>query len=542
MISKKKKILIFFLIVIFTVLIRIIGVPNEQYVDTFVVHQYANSINRYHYLNWVFNPLSLTGYFPFAFPSLTPLIYSISALMGGIEIRISVLILSLLFTLSIIAFTYLVLKNIFSNFLLIIFGVFFMTSSMFFIIMTQWQLSSRIPSMLFTIVFLYFYLNLIKSRRKKYFFMLCLIGGLMVITHRSFIFLMPFIILPTVIIFLLNKIELKYSWFREILYYFYIFTISLVFILPLLGLDIVNMLGLRISYWVSHKYDAIPFIGTFLTFIFDYIQNTNPLIIFAFIGIIYITFKRKKTQIEKLLIWSIICASPILFDREYFLLAYLIFFAILTVIGFIFCLEQLNRFTSVQIKNVIILIIIITSIFHTSWFYYRNLRPLKNQLGYFDWIDDQTLSTANFLNYNIDSNNKILFNDQFLKFRIKSFSNIYSVDYIDLLKEDKYRNEITFVPSLSMRMYKSGFFSTKSIIKLENKREVLTDYNFYEYWSFMGSSEERYTLWDFFNISYLVENKNFKGSYDVDNSFKYDFTKDYPIIYDNGLMSIYILK
>jgi hypothetical protein len=150
-----------------------------------------------------------------------------------------------------------------------------------------------------------------------------------------------------------------------------------------------------------------------------------------------------------------------------------------------------------------------------------------------------TISAGNYLDNNVDDK-RAIFNQALIKKRLKTVSNIKSLDYLDLISIPSFRDKLEFSMG-SKRQYKSGFMTTNTLL-LQNRRETYSDYNFYEHWAFRGAPSEKEAIYDYFNIKYLIENKYRPGIYTVTRGFRYSLPLQTNAIYDNDLEKIYDIE
>ena len=319
-------------------------IPHEAGNDSFFIHRAADSIIYYHQIKWLASPFSLAGYYPYSYPSAIPTLLAETSYITGIPMEYTILLFTWIEGLLAVFFSFYLGRKIipwrYGKWIL----VFVTAFSPGFLYFSLWTVSTRgFMSVIFILlIYLLFETrNFKNSKKAKKFTALFLIFFLISPTiHRSWVFLIPFILVfiifrvlsqrvniknpkiyyltPIILLFLiLASLQLMMSFYTEIWKYFNIYNINAPSTYYILGLlygrlngPLIFLLPLGIYYIFKHKNEwnlyfllfiilILPFyfIGTY-TSVISYV--VFPIIIsYGILGLIRANIKNAKIQTKK---------------------------------------------------------------------------------------------------------------------------------------------------------------------------------------------------------------------------------------------------
>ena len=540
-----KKYIIIILLVLLNIVIRILFVPHEMGIDSFRTHYLANSIKEVGFAKWVLNPLSLIGFYPYSYPSgISFVLASISSLTQT-SLELVILIFSILIGVIGLIGMYLFLKEYSNNDLISWIGGFIFSVSPLFLNFTWWTISTRGS---FVVVVPFIFWGVLKYERTKNFKLILL--TILLIIFSSFIhrmFLLALFLIP--ISYFGAKIILKR--FNENRFFkIYIIACLLFVILLVLPffLNIEPYETWKFTYKDGYFFDAGTNqdydLGTlddkiiFLNMVIDYLSNLGIIFLFVPIGFFLLSKKIKdKIKFKDLfIIFPFFLSAPLFLNGYYVSMFFLPLFCLLATMGFKYFISLFQN--KILIKNMVFILVILTLIFSL----FMNFHWINNFENYNEkaWIEDSTISSANFINKYNEEKKSILISNPLLNDRLKSYTNLpllpaNSHEYIGLLIYDIYTKEDIEI-DFSLKYL---ITPVKSFIKLKSTKR-----NFYRDWAdFVIKplySVKSMEIKNFYNVGYVLEKK--KALYLRDHwKFYKDLEKTQPKIYDNNNIEIWYL-
>ena len=145
-------------------------VPHEQGWDSFIIHQMAQSISRYGYMKWIFNPLSYIGYYPYSYASGIPVFLSSFSQLSGLDMEHTILFFCLVESVLFFVFAYMAASIFTRNFTFKFLAGISYSLAPGVIWFTDWTISTRGPLILLfpLFIFLIFKVFVKKNINKKY--------------------------------------------------------------------------------------------------------------------------------------------------------------------------------------------------------------------------------------------------------------------------------------------------------------------------------------------------------------------------------------
>lgn len=542
--NNSPRLIIIILLAIYTLVLRIPIFNHELGVDGFLIHRYTDLISTSHFAGWILHPLSFIGQYPFSYPSAVPFFLSANSQVTGLSTEKTILMMSIFIAITSILNIYVMSHEVLnSNKTSAFFAVlttFVFSNFILFIKYTLWRADTRglflavIPLLL---LFMFKSMNQKIDTRKIIYLSLILILLLFSI-HRVMLFGILFLLVPYLLNIIYTKAFKDKLLFNAIPFMILFISIVLAF-LPLTGVITIPT-G---TMFIESKFGN-AFSSEFLNLMFGYVTYISPLIIFAPIGLIFMSFDKKNINpIRSFILFNVLCSSIFIYDRAYALLFQMPILTLLISYGLFSIIFLTNniRYDKLLPYGIVILVII-SSVFST-YIIYINYKP-NNFETYNEWIDDKTYNVALFMG-NIPSNKIILSNHAPTTKRVSAISQIPSIhNDIDIIATNPHiRNNLQFsMPNLkiiineqglsSVRATQDWYFTESYKLYYAHKHEEnigLTDKKIYSY------------LLSKYNITAYIHYKPLNVNYRIYgvSPFIQETTAIQYKVYDNGIENVY---
>jgi len=401
--------------------IRYPTVQHEIGVDSFVIHILTNSIIEYQYGKWLLHPLSYIGLYPLSYPSAYPFLAAGVSSSSGIDVELSILIISVVLGLVGVFSTYFLAREIKNDDLFCFIAAVAFSLSPIFIKTTYWQASTR---NLFMALAPACILLLLKTRG----FSINRVNILFIITlltvgtsHRLGVFMIFILIayLTAVLLYALHKqlvpLFAKSKRTKHSVRIGMVSLISAIFIgllvmlvsgnNPLQGAE-----GLGIyeeTAIITGSESHILILNLFISLI----GRIGFMLIFGFLGFAYLIWKRNKTLYDVFLLVSLVFIFPTIGMRTYSSYFFLIFFSLLAGLFFLYCAKLLKR------RKQVILVLLVIGLVGSVSFYGYMFDHWKVSSGS---MAELTYDTGLYVRYN--THNTFITNDGLLAARVGATS------------------------------------------------------------------------------------------------------------------------
>ena len=388
------------LLVIFNLILRLPVTPHEGGADSFMTHAWASSISANGYAQWILDPLSFFGLYPFSYSSGEIFLLSGISQCTGVEMEWTIWLAATSFGVLGVFAAYLMAKEIRNDFLFAFSVAFVYSTAKMFIGFTNWGVSTRglfialLPLLIWSLLRSY---NK-KEERLKY---LLLSVGLLILlgTIHQLIFFTPLILIAfgfSVLFYTANK---KFNILKiipkvSIILFFALF-IPL-FLLPFTPLGFYQRLetfegGQRSGYFFhgSAPYHIILNMGA------EYAMAVGILIILIPIGVFSLLLKKQKTFGEVFLVVLILCFAPFLADPTYMRFFVLFIFSLLIGLSLMEIKKMLGKIK--KVKSVAPLIIISILVFSALLPYFVVVRSVPSMPFHTSHMNELTYNAALFI-------------------------------------------------------------------------------------------------------------------------------------------------
>lgn len=165
----KSKFMLLSLLTILNIILRIPSIPHEKGGDSFVIHEYANSITRSGVGGWWTNWLAVFGSYPNTYASAIP--FSLSGLsqltgLNNVKMEDTLLLFSVIIGLFSIFAVYSLAGTVYNNFLFKFIMALFFSVSQGIMVFSTWELSTRGPFIILLPLFVFLLLKKIHYIKK----------------------------------------------------------------------------------------------------------------------------------------------------------------------------------------------------------------------------------------------------------------------------------------------------------------------------------------------------------------------------------------
>lgn len=384
--TNRSKIILFLLIVVLNILLRFAS--HERGTDSTEMHILANSISEFGEARWIENPLGIIGMFPLSYAAMISFFLSGISQISGFDIETSIFIYSIIFGIFSIFTSYTLAGIFYDNDLFKYLVSFGFSLSPGVVEYTTWTANARSPFIIILPLFLYALFKCSKNSLK--FIFLCVVFLILLYTTHH----MAFYLIPILIGFLIVKL----------IYYLnitkYIYSDQLKNLLP--WITISAFLLLFSWAFLSNKFLTSSSRWHDLALMTnEYPRYAGILFLLSIGGLIYLIFKANKRQEEWLLLISLVMITPFLLQERYTKWFILIFWSVLSGVGFI----NLNRLRKVNIKYInIIVIFLILSVTLSGFLQYLHIRKNDPEINDNEYIT--SIWVRNFTDGNFISNHR----------------------------------------------------------------------------------------------------------------------------------------
>jgi hypothetical protein len=426
-------------LVLLNIIFRIPITPHETGSDSYFVHILANSIIQFGHAKWIIHPLSAVGLHPYSYQSGVPLLLSEFSIVSGISIELSIILLSICFGVLAVFTSYIMAGEIKNelNFKLTVAFVF--SLSPLLLKYSIWTIPARGPFLVLLPLFIWSLLRYHRSHDWKWIFLIVTLFVLLATMHKLFYF--TFLIM---IAYFFAIIAVRYK--KYITSPYLLITLCLLFFL----LHPVFSTGLSRQFWVLNAPYALKsgeWYSTYWNLGIELGARLGFLLIFAFIGLISLIWKRNKEFGDLFLFFTILLFLPILFwGAGYPYQSTLPFLSLLAGIGIVRIGDSVRIKKSSFLIIVSILLLLLTfSIFTVN--YRFTAHPCSA-----NYLDESEFAIGVYVSNNIQ-NPEISFDGMSNReFGVASHSSSFGIGRLNLLindyiNPDEIKTEITPFPT-----------------------------------------------------------------------------------------------
>lgn len=571
--SKKLHYTLLAFLVLLNVLLRYPTTSHEMGVDSFFIHNLANSISANGYAKWVVNPLSVFGLYPYSYPSAVPYILSGVSQSTGLNMELTIFLVAIFVGIFGMFSAYLMAKEIKNDDLFVFLVVFAFSTAPIFLSFTRWTTSTRHLFIAILPLFIWSLLRCHNEKSKKHLLLAAFLFGAMFSTHKIVwliipVFLAYFIatiiqksglkiklskefLIPTLAILILGALIMWIVLFTDsilplVLLIFVAYflnsvikkldkklrvpiVISLIllllftyaFIIQFSGFSIYKSSNIWYYYQTGYFFTGSEWYILVLNMLSNYTGQIGILIFFGIIGLFILLLKPKKDFNDWFILLGILFLVPLSALGMYLPLFLLPFFSVLIGLGL--CKIINTRKIKKHIVPTIVCCLLLSLSF--SGFMINNWNTLSDSdTGTTNILRDETYSAAVFLKeYGTGS---FISNDKIIGYRISACSGVPIFSGGDTL---------SFVYGFTDNVEIIGL--TKFTLNMDSlyvvNNTVQNDHNILLTLDCDNATAKE--ILSKYNIHYYIENNNMQPQ---NQFFKSIHEKKYKI-YDDGVESIW---
>jgi hypothetical protein len=527
--TEKTKYQLLVLLVILNIILRLPVTPHGLQQDSFSMQARANFISSNGFADWILNPLSFFGLYPFSYPSGIAFFISEISQCTGIGMEWTVWLAAAFFGVLGVFTSYLMAKEINNDFLFAFAVAVVYSTSRLFICWTNWNCAGRGPFVALLPLFIWVILRYHNQKGNKLIYSLLALSMLITLgaIHHMIIFI-PLILTVFGICSFLYIISKKINIQKlitpkiSIVLFFTLFLPLL--LLPFTSLGFYHSLesfigGHRAGYFFhgSTPYHILLNMGA------EYAMAVGISIVLAPIGLFSLLLKKQKTFSDAFLVSCMLCIVPFLADPVYIMIFILFIFSLLVGFGLIEMLKMLNKIK--QVKNIAPIIMVLILLFSVLLPYFMTIRHVPSLPYHTYHMNELTYNSALFIKgYGVELP------------RISASASL--LPRINAIAGPPYQhansNELSKISSweiepISLSNFISDFLKYKSIYKAK------TGYALFEYYECDSMSSKR----GLGEKTYLVIEDNYMPGR---LPFYVSTRVTRPKIYDDGLESIWYLS
>jgi len=528
--SLRTKVILFCLLVILGLIFRYPTTPHEIGRDSFAVHLMANSISEFGYAKWWLHPASIIGSYPYSTsPSAVPFLLSGISQCTGIDTEKVILLYSMILGIFSIFGAYLMARVIWNNDIFKFLVAFVFSASQGIITFSTWTAHARTLFVISLPLFIYLLLRT-RTFKVRCSILTFVILALLLVTHHYIYFTIPIVISYLIIVTIYTsgkyiksiKIPEKFANIAMLVSFLIMFSIPYFYRDIWWGDPGVIRTALEgvssgsIYVWISDV--MLP----------SYIRYVGFLIIFVVGGYISLVFKRNKRFEEWIFLASLAGLTPFLYIATYMKWFILPFASLLIGIALTnVAIAGLRKNMSIEKRkyaiSFVIIFLLLSAIFTGYYQYLHFLNDPSTQKRY---MEERTYVGGLWIKDNVD---KPVIADYSISKRISATSEavgLTGVDSVDLafgfIDPEKLVIKQIYSPTSVDFYFKNPYASVN----------LSTDLLL---WRSMNSDSWRNRIIHEFNLSYYVENKDFRNAF----SRSVQQTKD--CLYDNGKIRVWDL-
>lgn len=440
-VSTRAKYLLLMGLILINIGIRIpsAGRFHEHGHDSFYLHAMASSIKDDGYGEFIANPLSLFGMYPFSYPALTSLIVSTLSDLSGLSVEVTIFLVSLMCGFLGMAAGFLLGGEIRESFLFRYAMAFFISTSPVFVFDSLWTMPKRA---LFLAFFTFLIFLLLKYRhskyRKRYLAMIGMTCLILASLHRMFL-LLPLILIAYGITLLMFRFLRSHVIIvhpenvmktKGILIVAWLCVIGVLLYLQANRIWIYSSSESLYQYYTSgffFKGDTADVL--IFNLLVDYVSSIGIISFAIFPGIIaWVKWHTIDAHIFMLL--AILTCAVILMLGTYMVFLFLPPVIVLSTHG-IFSSIHLRRMRRLShlFLHMILTTLLISASFTVFMVEHWSHHRLSEGTNY--WIRDETISCGYYIRYNLNDHN-VLTNDHTLSRRLMPYMSRFAFPSIDL--------------------------------------------------------------------------------------------------------------
>ncbi|GEM_PF-2678946 len=535
-------------ILLVTILIRIPFTPHEIGYDSFRTHWMAESILKEGTAKWIVHPASLFGLYPYSYPSFVPYMLAILSVVLGISIKFTILIYSILLSVISILFMFIFARFGYKKIEIAIFSSLFFVISPIFLDFTIWSASTRNLFITLMPLLLFLLLKYEKTRKNTFLALSLLLFFIEALTHRLFIYLIGFFIIP----FFITKIYVQLRDLQKI----NIIDRHVHIIASLIFLVLFAIQFSKISLFCHLQYNYIQGLfftaGTYEDFLscnlsrpvllfnmmIDYVsRNGLPFIFAPVAAILWISKIRRRDYSfpELFFVTSLLATSSLSILGTYTTLFFLPVFSLMSAVGLDYVSHRISK--KKLSTHALVAFFLLTSILFSSFMNIYWLTKVEDSTQNNKWMREGTNTVTQFLNKNPEYG--MLSIDRRVGMQLRALTNYQVLPYsffnmelfaFDHINSNNLDSELSIKPSLS-----TNYFWT-----LETEFDPETD------WSTLIqsniNSEEGINLVQRYDVHYIVANELAEYlPYKPHWIFYKDVFNASNKIYDNGVEGVWVL-
>lgn len=518
------KIVLFSFLIILNLILRLPLTPHEIGWDTFHTHNLMNSVSEFGYAKWWVNFYSIFGMYPYSYASGGIFLLSGIQQLTNYDGETVIFLFNAFLAVLSIFFSYILAKKINNDDCFKFLVAFVFSTSQGILTLTTWQGSTRSTFIIMFILLLYLLFKYVKYKDIRILYIIILYIILLASIHHLFYFALIVVLAFFAIdktfkkinkylkdIFSLNLNNSYLLSFIILILYIFMF-----FIPPFLMKSLITTGGRYEGLFISIKI---------------YARYFGLLLIFAFGGLFYLIFNKRKKFEEWIIVLTFLILTPLIWEQTYSEVFMLIFLSILTGISLL-NLAKLGKYNNILHRILVLCLIssIIFSALFQTWNPGTSVKDNYNER----YAEESTYQSALWVKDYIQNNMTGVGLDQPYK-RISAISGkaiLTGEEVPDFINGFNHINEsnIIKISPFSLDFYKENPYVLKyggertSGQDLRELAEQTADSNFYTYYKLK------------MNVSYAIENQK------ISTKFYQSLPTLKNKIYENGKIRFWDLN
>jgi hypothetical protein len=526
---KSSKMMVYSLIgfiVCISILYRYPDFRHETGMDSFLLHNMADSISYHGQAKWVINPLSYFGMYAFSYPSAMPFLYSGVSQITSASIEFSILLSGIIFGVLGALFAFLAAREIKENEIFAFFTALTFSTAPFLLNLTTWEGSAKGFVVTLLPVFIFLLLKHLKTANTKFLALSILVLAIMAAMHRIgyiaiFIFFAYLFTLPlhNVTRYIVSP-EIRYLRIkRGVAFIAVISSFSLALALLFISPGFLGSADITKQYSETEMLTGTGPLTALANLGISYTGKLGILVPLMFFGIFGLAWQERRNVQEKFLILSIIFLIPFIPMREYMTVFFVAVFSFLIGLSMYYLCRGFRKRKKTVIAIIIVCIVVSMSF---SWMmrdYWREIAP-------YNVMTENTHISGIYVKHTLTRTDMFIANKGYVSLRITAISGVVSLPLggasgasynpQQLIYDDNFdivRNEMDIRPV----KFESISYSTNEIFTFNDPDRLydaelnwanVLDHPCDGPYSFVGK-----TICERLNINYALETHDLEGQY-----------------------------
>lgn len=324
-----------------SLILRYPTTPHETGVDSFFIHNLTVTIVKDGQAEWILNPLSWFGWYPFSYPSAGPFLIAGFSELSGVSVEPSILLLSLLFGTLGVPMAFAMAREFRDDDLFCLAVAFAYAFAPRYLAFTLWSGSMRSLFMVLLPMFVWIVLRAHREPTVRSFALIFVMFFLLAAIHRLAI-LMAIVVIAFVAAILLQvflkTMRIRFPGialtqpYRRASPYLALAAFAASGGAMIFGTDVLAQYQAGELFSGTSPQVELLNLGVSLG------RSVGLALVFAFIGIVVMVRLRNKSLRETFLILAFVGLTPTLFLRVYtgfYILPFIAIFAGLAIVGFV---------------------------------------------------------------------------------------------------------------------------------------------------------------------------------------------------------------